>query len=455
MTHLLIIGGSDAGISAALRAKELDPNIDVTVVVADSFPNYSICGLPFFLSGEVPDWHDLAHRTEAELKQAGIRLLLDYTAQRIRPTQKIVQVLGTDAGLQALHYDRLIIATGAISARPKIEGLDLPGVYFLRSMMDSFGIYQHLMHENPASATIIGGGYIGLEMADALQRRGLKITVVEHSKTVLKTIDANMAWLVSAELQRHHVDVVTGVAIEAIHAYNNQLILTGSSQFQHTTDLVIVATGVEPVTEVAQTAGIELGVRGAIRVDRKMETNIPGIYAAGDCAETYHRLLDQAVYLPLGTTAHKQGRIAGSNAAGFSQEFAGSLGTQVVKVFDLTIARTGLREVEAIGAGFQPNTIEIEAWDHKAYYPGAHRLHIRLTGDIQTQQLLGAQIVGHHQAEVAKRIDIFATALFYQMAIAQLSDLDLSYTPPLGSPWDAVQVAAQAWSLSSLNQSNE
>lgn len=448
MTHLLIIGGSDAGISAALRAKELDPNIDVTVVVADSFPNYSICGLPFFLSGEVPDWHDLAHRTEVELKQAGIRLLLDHTAQQIHPTQKIVQLSEPTERSLSFHYDRLIIATGAISARPKIEGLDLPGVYFLRSMMDSFGIYQHLMQENPTSATIIGGGYVGLEMADALHRRGLEVTVVEHSETVLKTVDASMAWLVGAELQRHRVDVVTGVKVETICTCGNKLILTGSSHFQHTTDLVIVATGVEPVTEIAQTARLELGVRGAIRVDRKMETNVSGIYAAGDCAETYHRILDQAVYLPLGTTAHKQGRIAGSNAAGFPQEFAGSLGTQVVKVFDLAIARTGLRDAEAISAGFQPKTVEIEAWDHKTYYPGAHRLHIRLTGDAQTQRLLGAQIVGHHQAEVAKRIDIFATALFHEMTIAQISDLDLSYTPPLSSPWDAVQAASQVWEQS-------
>lgn len=176
-----------------------------------------------------------------------------------------------------------------------------------------------------------------------------------------------------------------------------------------------------------------------------MQTNVPDIYAAGDCGETWHRVLNQNTYLPLGTTAHKQGRVAGENAVGGSQEFAGSLGTQVVKVFELAIAGTGLRDVEAIDAGFDPVTIESEFWDHKAYYPGAHQLRVRVTGDLQSGRLLGAQIAGHYQAEVAKRIDIFATALFHGMRVDELNALDLSYTPPLSSPWDPVQMAAQAW----------
>jgi NADPH-dependent 2,4-dienoyl-CoA reductase/sulfur reductase-like enzyme len=177
-----------------------------------------------------------------------------------------------------------------------------------------------------------------------------------------------------------------------------------------------------------------------------METSLPDIYAAGDCVETWHRLLQTPTYLPLGTTAHKQGRVAGENAVGGDAEFAGSLGTQVVKVFELAIARTGLRAQEAQEAGFAPVTTELKTWDHKAYYPGAHSLRIRVTGDRHTGALLGAQIIGHHRAEVAKRIDIFATALFHRMTINQLNDLDLSYTPPLSSPWDPVQMAAQAWS---------
>lgn len=445
MTHLLIIGGSDAGISAALRARELDSTVDVTVVLSDSFPNYSICGLPFFLSGEVSDWRHLAHRTVEEISREGIQLLLNHTAQAIDPTQKVVTVVDPEGQSQALTYDQLVIATGAVPVQPRIKGLGLPGVYPLHSMGDSFAVHQHLSIHAPQSAVIIGGGYIGLEMADALTHQGLAVTLVEHSASVLKTVDPSLGQVVSAELQHHGVKVVTGVKIDAIEQTGTQLAIKGSQDFHTTTDLVLVAVGVQPLSDVAKTAGVATGVRGAIRVSRMMETNVPGIYAAGDCVETWHRLLNQPTYLPLGTTAHKQGRIAGENAVGGQQEFAGSLGTQVVKVFDLAIARTGLRDSEAADTGLDPVTVELKTWDHKIYYPGAHELWIRVTGERQTGRMLGAQIVGHYRAEVAKRIDIFATALFHGMKIDELNNLDLSYTPPFSSPWDPVQTSAQAW----------
>lgn len=446
MTHLLIIGGSDAGISAALRAREVNPTVEVTVVVADSFPNFSICGLPFYLSGEVSDWRHLAHRTTEEITHEGIRLLLNHTAQAIDPVEKTVTVVDQEGQLRGLTYDQLVIATGAVPVRPSIEGLDLPGVYLLHSMTDSFAIHQHLINRVPRSVVIIGGGYIGLEMADALTLRGLAVTVVEHSESVLKTVDPSLGQLISTELQRHGVKVINGVAIAVIEQQGTQLVVSGSGSFQATSDLVLVAVGVRPLAALAESAGVSTGVRGAIQVNRVMKTSVPDIYAAGDCVETWHRLLNQFTYLPLGTTAHKQGRIAGENAVGGHREFAGSLGTQVVKIFELAAARTGLRDSEAQHAGINSVTVEMDTWDHKVYYPGAHKLRISITGEAQTGSLLGAQIVGHHQAEVAKRIDIFATALFHGMIIDELSDLDLSYTPPLSSPWDPVQMSAQNWS---------
>jgi NADPH-dependent 2,4-dienoyl-CoA reductase/sulfur reductase-like enzyme len=445
MTRLLILGGSDAGISAALRAREVDPSTQVAVVVADSFPNYSLCGLPFYLSGEVTDYEKLAHRTEEEIMDEDIGLLLEHTARSIDPVNHTVTMTDETDVAHQIEYDKLIIATGAVPLRPTIEGLDLPGVYFLRSMGDSFAIHKFMNVHEPRSAVIIGGGYIGLEMADALHRRGLKVTVVEHNTSVLKTIDASLGELVGAELQRHGVDVVPHVAIERIVQNGIRLEVIGTNDFQITSDLVLVATGVKPLTNVAKGADITLGEQGAIQVTRRMETSLPDIYAAGDCAETWHRFLGRPTYLPLGTTAHKQGRIAGENAVGGSREFAGTLGTQVVKVFDLAIARTGLRDDEAIQAGYEPLTVESTFWDHKVYYPGAHSFHIRLTGDLITGQLLGAQMVGHVSGEVAKRIDSVATALFHRMNIEALNDLDLSYTPPLSSPWDPIQMSAQAW----------
>jgi NADPH-dependent 2,4-dienoyl-CoA reductase/sulfur reductase-like enzyme len=445
MSRLVIIGGSDAGISAALRAREFDAGSEVTVVVADSFPNYSICGLPSYLSGEVPDWHQLAHRTEEEITGKGIHLLLNHTAKTIDTANHAVTVMNSDGQVNRLQYDRLIIATGAVPVRPTLPGIDLSGVYLLRTMEDSFAVNEHLRTQNPRSAVIVGGGYIGMEMADALTHRGLAITVVEHGESVLKTVDQSLGQIVSDELRRHHIQVFTSVRVEGIAKIGTKLSVMGSQGFQVTTDLVLIAVGVEPQTEVAKNAGITLGLRKAIRVTRAMETNVPDIFAAGDCVETWHRLLNQPTYLPLGTTAHKQGRIAGENALGGNRQFAGTLGTQVVKVFETVIARTGLRDDEASNAGFDPLTVESTNWDHKVYYPGAHALYIRVTGDWKSDRLLGAQMAGHWHAEVAKRIDIFATALFHGMLIDDLNHLDISYTPPVSSPWDPIQTSAQVW----------
>ncbi len=212
-------------------------------------------------------------------------------------------------------------------------------------------------------------------------------------------------------------------------------------------DLVLVVVGVRPDSDLAAEAGATLGAKGAIAVDRQMRTSLPDVFAAGDCVVTHHRLLGES-YLPLGTTAHKQGRIAGENALGGVREFAGSLGTQVVKIFDQAAARTGLRDHEAVAGGFDPLTIESEADDHKAYYPGSHRIRMRLTGDRTTGRLLGLQLFGHRDAEIAKRIDVAASAIFHGMTVDAVSDLDLSYTPPLGSPWDPLQQAAQTWARS-------
>jgi NADPH-dependent 2,4-dienoyl-CoA reductase/sulfur reductase-like enzyme len=318
-------------------------------------------------------------------------------------------------------------------------------VYVLHTMGDTFALHQALT-AGARSAVIVGGGYIGLEMAEAFTARGLDVTLVEQAPAVMPTVDIELGRLLGEELRRHGVQVVNDVTVKAIHhAAGGGLVVAGEPDFAAAADLVLVVVGVRPDTELAVAAGVQTGVRGALRVDRRMRTNLPEILAAGDCVETYHRLLNRPAYLPLGTTAHKQGRVAGETAVGGDREFAGSLGTQVVKVFELAVARTGLRDQEAQAAGFEPLTVGSTQFDHKAYYPGAHQLHIRITGDRASGQLLGAQLVGDHRAEVAKRIDIPAGALFHHMTVDGLSDLDLSYTPPFGSPWDAIQLAAQDW----------
>jgi len=456
--HLIAIGGSDAGISAALRARELDPATDVTVVVADAFPNFSICGIPYYVSGEVTHWRNLAHRTIADLEATGMGLRLDTTARRIDAEGRKLLVTGPDGDEELIAYDELMVGTGAVPVRPPIEGLAGPealgpddGVHLLHSMGDTFAVMRTLEEQAPASALIVGAGYIGLEMAEALVARGLAVTQVEQLEEVLPTVDPPLGALVRGQLVDHGVEVITGTAVRSIakeHGGPGRLRVEATTEagevLMKSVDMVLVVVGVRPDTELAAAAGANLGLRGAIAVDDHMRTNLPHVFAAGDCVVTHHRLLGQT-YLPLGTTAHKQGRVAGENAIGGDRAFAGSLGTQVVKVFDHAVARTGLRDQDAGPGGFDPLTVGSEADDHKAYYPGSHRIAMRYSGDRNSGRLLGVQLFGHKHAEVAKRIDIAATAIFHGMTIDDMSDLDLSYTPPLGSPWDAVQVGAQAW----------
>jgi NADPH-dependent 2,4-dienoyl-CoA reductase/sulfur reductase-like enzyme len=319
-------------------------------------------------------------------------------------------------------------------------------------MGDTFAVMRTLENAAPASAVIVGAGYIGLEMADALTTRGLFVTQMEQLPEVLPTVDPALGALVHAELAAHGVEVLTGTAVRQISRAPGgeagrlevAAAATDGTAVTRAADMVLVVVGVRPDTGLAAGAGATLGFKGAIAVDRQMRTGLPDVFAAGDCVTTHHRLLGET-YLPLGTTAHKQGRVAGENALGGHREFAGSLGTQVVKIFDQAAARTGLRDHEAVPAGFDPVTVESQADDHKAYYPGSHRITMRVTGDRATGRLLGMQLFGHKNAEIAKRIDIAATAIFHGMTADAVSDLDLSYTPPLGSPWEAVQMATQAW----------
>ena len=468
--HLVAIGGSDAGISAALRARELDPSTQVTVVVADVYPNFSICGIPYYVSGDVTDWHHLAHRTRADLEATGMRLRLDTRATAIDVAGRRVRLEPSTGGAEWLDYDALVVGTGAVPTRPPIEGLDAlgpqDGVHVLHTMGDTFALTTSLEQLAPRTALIVGAGYVGLEMAEGLTARGIAVTQVERLPEVLPTVDPELGALVRAELERHGVQVRTRTTVTSItrngggagpdeHAVRSgshdgpgRLHVSGTGTDDEPAawdvDLVLVVVGVRPDTELLRGAGATTGPGGAVVVQPDMSTGLPGVWAAGDCVVTHHRLLG-VTYLPLGTTAHKQGRVAGENAIGGDALYAGSLGTQVVKVFDLVAARTGLREHEATAAGFAPVTTQSAPDDHKAYYPGSAPITIRVTGDAGTGRLLGAQLVGARGTETAKRVDTFATALFHAMSVDDVSRLDLAYTPPLGSPWDAVQIASQAW----------
>lgn len=445
MNRIVIIGASDAGISAALNAREQSNTAVIKVLSADEFPNFSICGIPFYIGGEVADWRNLAHRSIGELESFAVDFRLGHRVTEIDSGGKFIIALDPAGKAERFNYDRLIVGTGAVAVRPEIPGCRLPGVFLLRYMGEALAVQKYIVERSPARALIVGGGYIGMEMAEALHRRGLSVTLAEIGPSVMPTLDPDMGDLLKEALTSRGIRVLTRMPVTRIEESGKALAAFGGNGQIGSFDMILLATGVRPETAIAKAIGIPTGPGGAIRVNRRMETGIPDVYAAGDCVETWHALLGRYVYMPLGSTAHKQGRVAGINAAGGVMEFKGVVGTQVVKVFDRVAARTGLKETEAEAAGMSPFAAMMTLPDHKAYYPGAREMHVRVIGDRRTGRLIGAQILGHIESEISKRIDIFATALHCGLSVADFAELDLSYTPPLSTPWDPVQEAAKLW----------
>lgn len=450
--QLLIIGGSDAGISAAIQAKESEPTLQVKVVLADEHPNLSICGFPYAASREVSDWHLLSHRGLKELEALGIEFDLNTFVNSIDAENHHVSATQSSDAI-TYKYNKLIVTTGALPKVAALQGFSFNDtqennskIHVLHTMADYLSLDTELEHAQKAA--IIGAGYIGIEMAEAMARRKLDVTLYQRSDEILSTVENEFGAMAHQALTKNQVTVLTDrnilsvvssatdVKIKTTDLDNN----TDEQQF----DTVLVVTGVQPNTQLLKEAGAKIGVAGAISVDEFMHTTLPDIWAAGDLVETDHRLLGKT-YLPLGTTAHKQGRIAGLNVVGHQRRFRGIVGTQVIKVFNLVIARTGLLPKEAEKAGYSTLSSTSEVFDHNPYFPNASKITIKLTADKESRLLIGAQLVGSYGSEVAKRNDIFATAIFNKMTIDDLDDLDLSYSPPIASPWDPIQQAAQDW----------
>ncbi len=448
---IVIIGASDVGISAALRIRELDQSVRPLIIANNNFPNFSICGIPFFLGGEVEKWEDLAHRKESDIKDAGIDLMLNTEVRKIDTEAKEIEAVNNE-GSHKISYEKLVLGTGGVNVVPPIEGLDLPEVFFMRWMDDAISFDQFIAKKQPKKAVVVGGGYVGLEMVEALINRGLEVTVVEFLDSVLTTIDKKFRELVQKRLEEKGAKFVLNTAVEKIEKENNILLVSGSGDFKTEADTVVVSVGTKPNTKLAEGTELKRDERGAFTVNEKMQTNVKDIYAGGDCVQTLNNITGEFDYFALGTVAHKHGRIIGSNLCGLEHEFKGVIGTQSIKLFDTAVARTGLDEKEAQAAGFNPVNAEIEAWDHKIYYPPAYHTYLKVIADKDSRKILGAQILGNINAEISKRIDIFASAIYNQMTIEEFSQLDLSYTPPLSSPWDPVQSVVQKLELKLLKK---
>ncbi len=439
--RLLVIGGVAAGMSAASRARRHDSNLEIVVLEQGSDVSYGACGLPYYISGRVAEAHDLVvYTADFFRKNREIDVRLRHKAVGIEPGRRAVQVEAEHGQKLELHYDTLVLATGG-AAKETVPGSERENVFTCGDLASAVRLRDFLDAKKPRRAAIIGSGYIGLEIADALVSRGLEVTILERSDAVIDGLEPEIAAEIERVLATHGVALLKRAPAKQITGSAGGVATTVQHGLAGTlpTDLVILATGIRPRTALAVAAGIALGRTSAIAVDDAMRTNINGIYAAGDCTEVQHLVAGTAAYLPLGTTANKQGRVAGENAAGGRARFPGVVGTLVTHLFELEIGKTGLSFEQARGYGFDAATVAITTVSRAKYF-GGKPLLAKIVWDKPTGRFLGAQFAGQDGA--AKRVDAAAMALQARMRVADLLYSDLGYAPPFAGVWEALLIAA-------------
>lgn len=439
---IVVIGGNAAGMTAASRAKRLNADLGITVLEAGPFISYSICGLPYYLSGLVEKHEQLVSFTPERLQtERGITARVRVRADEIYAGRSLLACTDLDSEKPfEIPYRRIVIATGYLPRIPDVEGLHLQNVFTVSRLEHGIRIKDAIKRNKLRRAAIVGGGYIGLMMAHGLRTLGLEVTLVEQNRHVFQQVDEEIAEIIEEELERNQVQVVLESRVKKMAGLNGSLqaIQIGSDVLP--VDLALIDVGVVPNTLLAERSGIPCGMSGAIWVDERGQTRIRGIYAAGNCAQTVHQVSTQPIFSSLGTTAAKQGRIVGENLAGSKSFFRGSLETSVEKIFQLCIARTGLTLRQAFKAGFTAGSVFVTDRSRARYYPGSHPMHVKLVFDKSDGRILGGQIAGDDS--VAKRIDTLVAALTAKMTLVELSQLDLAYVPPYGTLWDPLQIAS-------------
>ena len=445
--RFIVIGGDAAGMSAASKARRENPELEIIALEKGDWASYAACGLPYYLKGNVDNIEDLiAIPPEVFREKRDIDLRLNHEVTKIIPEKKKI-VVKSPRNETEFNYDKLLISTGARVARPRIEGIDSQGVFFLRGMSDGIKIREYLEKREPKSVLIVGGGYIGLEMAEAFHARGMSVSIVELLPHLLSTFSPEIVEIVERDV-KDYVRLYLGRRVNSIREIDKDKLSVSISDGENKnqeyieTAMVLMATGIIPETTLARDTGIKLGKSGAIITDEYGETNISAIYAAGDCTEVKSVVTGQNIYLPLALTANRNGRAVGTTIAGEKTPLSPIAGTAVVKVFQLEVATTGLTDLDAAKEyGFNPVKVTIDSHSRAGYCPGAKPIKISLIADRDSKRILGSSMVG--EEGVSKRIDIIATALYSRITVQELENLDLAYAPPFSPVWDPVLTAAR------------
>ncbi|MBB6632317.1 CoA-disulfide reductase [Clostridium algidicarnis] len=442
MSKLVVIGGVAAGMSAASKAKRVDPNMEIVVFEKGNFVSYGACGLPYFVSGLNDDYKKLIARTPEEFQESGIKVKLRHEVLSIDSMEKVVKIRDLDNNREFEEsFDKLLIATGASPIKPKIKNADIKNVFTLKTIEDAIEMKEIANKDQVKNVVIVGGGYISMEIAESMVYLNKNVRIIEKNHRMLSNFDEEISEKVEEELKRNHVKMNYGENVEELIG-ETSVSSVKTDKGTYDADMVIIAIGVIPNTEFLKGSGINLGIKGSVIIDREGMTNIRDIYAAGDCAEIYHKLLEKNVYIALATTANKMGRLIGENVTGSHERFVGTLGSSAIKILDIDVARTGITEAEAKSYGYDYETVFVKANTHPGYYPNSTPLYIKLVYEKKDKRILGVQIVG--EKGVALRMDVFAAAIHNNMTTKELGMLDLCYAPPFAGVWDAIHIAANA-----------
>ncbi|MBN2026280.1 MAG: FAD-dependent oxidoreductase [Actinobacteria bacterium] len=440
--RIVVIGGVAGGATFASKARRCCPDAEIEIYDQDEFISYAGCGLPYFVGGFAPNWRKLLARLPAQFEsKQNIHVFLRHRVNSIDAENKSIRVADLEGVSESsIAYDKLVIATGAFPFVPSLPGRDLQGFFVMRSMTQALELKSFIDLEAPNRVVIVGAGSIGMEMCEAFDRLGMEVHLVELMDQVMPGLDADMASGISGHLEEKGVVLHLATKVEGIEGKERvQRVVTSQGELE--ADLVFVCVGIRPNSGLAEKAGVTLGEKGAIRVDDAMRTNVPDILACGDCAVTRNIITGGEVWIPLGDTARKQGRVAAETVSGGPASFPGVTGTFILKTFDLAAGKTGLSLKEAADAGLEADSIEFEDSALPRYYRGGGKMKVRMSVEKQTGRVLGAQIVGDYTASVDKRLDVFATTIKAGMTASDLTSLDLSYAPPFSEAVDFPIVA--------------